>query len=131
MTRSQTIHRRETTRWPSGPALAAARCRWMVVLAVLMCSSVCALPQAAVAQGLNREYPLKAAYIYKFGSYVEWPANAFADAESPFLIGIVGRSPIEGPLQQIAATNRVAGRKLKIVRYDSVDEIQPCQMLIV
>src|SRR4051812_26602064 len=41
-------------------------------------------------QLINREYPLKALFLYNFGSYVEWPAAAFPSADHPFVIGLLG-----------------------------------------
>ena len=44
-------------------------------------------PQPSIAQQssdesvVNREYPLKALFLYNFGSYIEWPAESFASAQ--------------------------------------------------
>ena len=43
------------------------------------------------------EYDVKAAYLYKFTKFVEWPEAAFASAEAPFVIGVIGRDPFAGP----------------------------------
>src|SRR6185436_15632555 len=53
------------------------------------------------------EQRVKAAFIYKFASYVDWPAAAFARPDSPLTIAVVGSDTVAGELVQA-----VAGRKL-------------------
>ena len=43
---------------------------------------------------VSREYQIKAAYLYQFGRYVQWPADAFAAPQSPFVIGVMEKDPI-------------------------------------
>ncbi len=99
------------------------------------CCLVCGLSQTLLAQSgdavINREYPLKALFLYNFGSYVEWPAAAFASDEDPFVIGILGNAPLDGTLREIAATKRVAGRRIAIKQFTSVEAIERCQILFV
>ena len=39
------------------------------------------------------EYQVKAAYLFNFGQFVEWPAAAWDSLSAPFVIGIVGEDP--------------------------------------
>jgi hypothetical protein len=80
---------------------------------------------------INREYPLKALYLYNFGSYIEWPRNAFADERAPFTIGVLGPSPLIESLQQIAVSKTIGGRKIQVSRFENVNQIGSCQMLFV
>lgn len=80
---------------------------------------------------LNREYPLKALFLFNFGGYVEWPAYAFSEANSPFVIGVVGTSQLDDTLNQIAAQKTIAGRRIVIQRYRGVDDVKTCQILFV
>jgi hypothetical protein len=80
---------------------------------------------------INREYPLKALFLYNFGSYIEWPPATFASDVQPFTIGVLGTSPIEGTLQEIAATRRIQGRPIVIERYSSPAMVKGCQILFV
>src|SRR5258708_24091442 len=45
------------------------------------------------AQGAD-EFQVKAAFVFNFLKFVEWPAAAFSSEDSPFLIGIMGSDPI-------------------------------------
>ena len=68
-----------------------------------------ALPQSQLASSdggiINREYPLKALFLYNFGGYVEWPDESFA-SDQPFVIGILGKAPLDQTLREIAARPR-------------------------
>ena len=99
----------------------------------LACSTVppASAQQAAEDAVINREYPLKALFLYNFGGYVEWPSTAYASAEAPFVIGVLGAAPLEATLKELAATKTVAGRKIVVERIASVDAIRPCQILFV
>lgn len=46
------------------------------------------------------EYSVKAAFIYKFASYIEWPTSSFSSPTSPLSICVVGDDPVSGLLDQ-------------------------------
>ena len=60
------------------------------------------------AAGEALEASVKAAYLYKFLSYVDWPAAAFAAADAPQVIGVVGADEVHG---RAAAARRRAPRQ--------------------
>jgi hypothetical protein len=86
---------------------------------------------AAQEGEVNREYPLKALFLYNFGSYIEWPSNCFPDEHAPFTIGVIGSSPLIESLQQIAATKKIGNRKILVTRFENANQIGVCQMLFV
>jgi hypothetical protein len=47
------------------------------------------------------EYQVKAAFLFNFTHFVEWPAQGFPSAQSPMVIGILGKDPFGRILQQI------------------------------
>jgi hypothetical protein len=83
--------------------------RWTLAAAAgLMALGVAAPPvlaQGSPAVALERR--IKAAFIYKFLGYTEFPARAFADPGSPVTIGVVGSDAMVNEL-----TNTVAGRTI-------------------
>jgi hypothetical protein len=101
---------------------------WLVAICLALCAASHARAQSDV---INREYPLKALFLYNFGSYVDWPARATAAGSDPFVIGILGASPVEGPLQEIAATQKINGRLIVVERFASVEAIRPCHILFI
>lgn len=48
------------------------------------------------------EYTVKAAYLYNFAKYVEWPSEVFVKTDTPLLICIVGKNPFDGALEMLA-----------------------------
>jgi hypothetical protein len=79
----------------------------------------------------SRENTIKAAYLYNFGRYVEWPDSSFTATDSPLIIGIVGPSVID---QQLAAYTKdekqVRGRPIRIVRWTEGSKPVPCHILL-
>src|SRR5580698_556341 len=53
-------------------------------------------------QTISREYPLKAAFLYNFANYVEWPSAAFQSSTSPFIVGVLGPNPFGSMLDELA-----------------------------
>lgn len=81
-------------------------------------------PGKASAADESVEYAVKAAFLYKFGSFVEWPATAFASPTSPFQLCIAGEDPFGPTLDRAVNGQRIAQRpvevrRLKIVKPDS------------
>jgi hypothetical protein len=102
----------------------------------LACGLLLALVRPSHAQEaeeavVNREYPLKALFLYNFGSYAEWPPGAFSNDQSPIIIGVLGSAPINDTLNQIAAEKTIGGRKIVIEQFKAVDGISPCQILFI
>jgi hypothetical protein len=97
----------------------------------LLCGCL-ARPCAAQSDGfINREYPLKALFLYNFGGYVEWPAEAFADDKQPFVIGVLGHAPLDTMLREIAASKTIAGRRIQIKQFNAPESIEPCHILFI
>jgi hypothetical protein len=79
------------------------------------------------------EYDVKAAYLFKFTKFVEWPSAAFANAEAPFIIGVVGRDPFEGGLDRLIEGNTTGARRLQVRHLSAGDgnALRECQMIFV
>ncbi len=78
---------------------------------------------------INREYRIKAAYLYQFGRYVEWPSKTFPSPETPFVIGILDQDPIAADLDQIAQIKKIQDRPIQIRRFSSASDIRACNIL--
>jgi len=61
---------------------------------------------------------LKAVFIYQFTKYVKWPADA---SQGPFVVGVLGETPVEPVLRAVAAKRTVDGRKLVVKRFNGTD----------
>jgi hypothetical protein len=61
------------------------------------------------------DYRVKAAFIYNFGKFVEWPDAAFASTNAPLVIGVLGGDPFHGDCERIVANKSINGHPV-IVR---------------
>jgi hypothetical protein len=78
-----------------------------------------------------REYEIKAAFIYNFTKFIEWPARSFPDAHSPFVIGVLGDSPCLPALEQLVKDRKVNGRPIAVRKVGSAQELGMLQILFV
>lgn len=76
------------------------------------------------------EYEVKAAFLYKFVGYVEWPRAAIDDAEY-FDVGILGDSPFDAALGPIFSDKRLLDRPVRIRTGISMEEAMTCHLLFV
>jgi hypothetical protein len=77
------------------------------------------------------EYAVKAAYLYKFGPFVDWPAGAFPSPTSPFTICVSGEDPFGGALEEAVRGQSVVGRRVAVRRLAVVSGDPGCQVLYV
>ena len=63
-----------------------------------------------------RESAVKAAFLYKFGSFVEWPTGTFARPDDPLVIGVAGDEAVAADLEQVITGRTVEGRPIAVRR---------------
>jgi hypothetical protein len=78
-----------------------------------------------------REYEIKAAFIYNFTKFIEWPARSFPDAQSPFVIGVLGESPCAEALEQLVKDRKLNGRTIVVRRIAEAQALGRLQILFV
>jgi hypothetical protein len=74
---------------------------------------------------------VKAAFLYKFASYVEWPASADNSAGAPITIGVAGADPFAAELTEITRGRTVAGRSINVRRVGADDSFEGLQILFI
>lgn len=80
---------------------------------------------SALASALDTtEYQIKAAYLYKFAAYVEWPATTFPHANAPITIGVLGADDMEAALRDMTAKNSIQDRAVVIKRITQDTSLQ-------
>ena len=90
-----------------------------------------ALAFGAPAPTASTEYQLKAAFLFKVAQFVEWPARAFREADSPFVIGVLGEDPFGAYLDELVQGEKMEGRPLVVRRYARVEDVVECHLLFV
>ncbi len=69
-----------------------------------------------ISEAQSNERSVMAAYIYRFITYVEWPASAFPNAEAPIVIGVLNADDIAAELEQIVQGRIALNRRLQVRR---------------
>jgi len=87
----------------------------------LLCAALCGehglvaaarAENAAASQGIERR--VKAAFLYKFLGYAEFPPGAFVDAASPVTIGVLGADDLAAELARIVSGRTVNNRPVVV-----------------
>jgi len=98
-----------------------------VLLAVFICLAFVSRADDAAP----KEYQIKAAYLYNFAKFVEWPEGRFADAQSPLVIGVLGQNPFGDELRAIARDHKINGRVITIQSVQTPGEAQRVHLLFI
>ena len=106
-------------------ALASVWARFFFVIIALTFAVI----TAANAQSQADEYAIKAAFLYKFGLFVQWSAAAFSSLSSPVNLCIVGEDPFGNSLDTVVAGQQINGRDVVIRRMKTVGPNSPCHIL--
>lgn len=94
--------------------------------------SILALLVAGSGRGAGpTESEVKAAFLYKFTTYTDWPASMLPPGAVPIVIGVFADEAFAGTLISVVGTNRVRGRPLTVRRLASVEETQGCHLIFV
>lgn len=77
------------------------------------------------------EYQLKAAFLYNFAKFIEWPPKAFADDKAPFIIGVLGDNPFGTDLDQLVAGKTINDHPIIIRTNLTAVEATNCHILFI
>jgi hypothetical protein len=77
------------------------------------------------------EYQIKAAFLYNFAKFVEWPTQVFTGPTSPIVIGVLGENVFGDDLERTIHGKAINGRPLQFKEYHSVTEATNCQILFI
>ena len=99
------------------------------VLPVLAAPALLCAPARAQPLGLARESAVKAAYLYKFASFVEWPQGTFRNPSEAFVIGVYGDDSVASELEQLARGRTIEGRSVTVLRLREPDTANQLHLL--
>jgi len=75
------------------------------------------------------EYQLKAAFLYNFAKFVQWPSDASRNSSEPIVICVLGPDPFGRSLDDTVAGQAIEGRSFTIRRISNVKEAAGCYVL--
>jgi hypothetical protein len=77
------------------------------------------------------EYQVKAAFLYNFAKFVEWPPGTFASPNDPIGICIVGQNPFGSTLENMVQGKKVGDRTFAVRRLPDTQLASQCQILFI
>ncbi|MDH7600301.1 MAG: YfiR family protein [Sedimentisphaerales bacterium] len=117
--------------------------RWMYLLSSMAIMVFLLSPgaNAFAATQVSDEYQIKAAFIFNFIKFVDWPQSSFSDQKAPYIIGVVGKDPF-GEHLDLLAKKPVKDRPITIKRFGPIpqdgdpvhpqlDQIIQCHVLFI
>lgn len=107
----------------------AASSPWPLLFSLCLVSGT-QVSQASEAD-VSKEYQVKAAFLYSFTKFVEWPPNCFSAKDSPIVIGVFGRNPFGDELEKIVQTRKVNGRGFTVKTISSTADLSGIHLLFV
>ena len=74
---------------------------------------------------------MKAAFLYKFANYIEWPPSAFAAPASPLVIGVIGADEIGSELERLVPGRAVNGHPATVRRVREGETLRGIHVLFI
>lgn len=94
------------------------------ILSFIFLLGILSLPMVpATAQSQEKIYSV---YMVNFVKGIQWPGT-----EAKFVIGILAYPPLAAELNQALSTAKIKNHTIEIREYNSVEEIQRCQMIFI
>jgi hypothetical protein len=99
---------------------------WRVALAAIVASSLLVVP-ASSSQDVS-ESALKAAFLYNFARFTEWPADSALPGE-PLVACVAGDPSVADAFSRIVKERGVGGRRVTLARIATTEPLQDCRLL--
>jgi hypothetical protein len=102
------------------------------VCAVLFLAGIWTATRRPVrAQQGPTESEVKAAYLLNFLKFVDWPEEVSRDPQPPWVLGVLGDTPVGEDLRQLAAGKSIRGRELEVKKFTGIEQLKNCQILFI
>lgn len=100
-----------------------------VCVAMGLLLSLCTV-RPVLTQTVSEEQ-VKAAYLFSFTKFVEWPEGTFANASDPIRLCVFNDKPFVGQLNQIVGHRQIAGHPVLVVLVQDGQQSRACQELFI
>src|SRR5258708_13231166 len=101
------------------------------VVALALSWGVAVIPSLQAQKASPTEYEVKAAYLYNFGRFVQWPNKSTAHGGSPFTVCVLGQDPFGQALDAILAGESIDGANTAAARISKPQEPVNCRILFI
>jgi hypothetical protein len=97
----------------------------------LACGCFCSVSAQPAPSDISLEYAVKATYLYKLAPFIDWPPDAFASAEAPFTICVVGDDPFDDFLERAVAGRGFGTHPFVVHKLDALDTDSDCRIAFI
>jgi len=94
-----------------------------LIILVLILFIAVITPEARAGSATSSEYQIKAAFLYNFIKFIDWPREKVADHNEPIIVGVIGKSPFGNAFVPIK-DRRIKGRDVVIKQFETFDELK-------
>jgi hypothetical protein len=101
------------------------------IVAIMALAMICPIGRTTAQESGPTEYQLKAAFLFNFAKFVDWPPSSFASARAPFSICIVGTDPFGQAMDSTLKGQSIRGRGVAVVRVQDLSQLRRCQIAFV
>lgn len=111
-----------------------------ILLLTLFSLVLVAAPRVRADSEKSKEYQIKAAFLYNFINFVDWPKEKVEDNDNLITIGIIGKDPFEQAFEPLK-NKQAKGKKVLIKRFisfkestlstDQIEAIRKCHLLFI
>ncbi|HEX3353151.1 MAG: YfiR family protein [Terriglobales bacterium] len=91
---------------------------------------MCCLAVVTLAQSAT-EYQVKAAFLFNFAKFVEWPVDAFPGTDAPLQICLLGQDPFGHEFEEVIGDKSVNSHRIEVIHPSAVPQARGCQMVFV
>lgn len=82
------------------------------------------------AQTLSEEQ-VKAAYVFSFAKFIEWPAGTFPTPNSSLRFCVLNDRAFQAELDRIVKNKSIAGHSIDVLQVEDGDQSRSCQLLFI
>jgi hypothetical protein len=111
------------------PRLVGALACYWAFLVVMIC--VCARAETLQSSATPSQAEIRAAFVFNFAKFTEWPMQAYTDAGSPLTACFLGADDVRAAYQTLSNGKALSGRFLESRSVKSAADMRNCQVLYV
>jgi hypothetical protein len=101
------------------------------LVAGVLCVLLSGAPLVRAQRELPSEYEVKAAFLYNFAKFVEWPADTHSNPSAPIRLCVLGEDPFGRILDRAVQDKSINGHELTILRSRQAQELRACHILFI
>lgn len=101
--------------------------RATLILVLLLAATI----QSTAQDNPPSEYQVKAAFLYTFAKFIDWPPSSFASRQSPFAICILGSDPFGAAIDDTLRGKTVEEHPVVIERAKEPSDVRHCQIVFI